>query len=415
MFPPVPRAPRAVPLMLAALAAASVDPMPGEELLPTAPGRLGGEVDSRIVPRGTSRLDPGVGGSRGDELELGVSISTAYDDNIFLSAANARADLVTRLSPAVAYRRGDRLEGEGGYLSVAYRPTAVSYADNSGNDRLDQEAAWEAGWRGKAIRLAYSGTARQLGDATADTGTLTDRSELANGVRIAWSPRERIAVELAAGHDSTDYESSAFADSRMSYGEVALRYAYSPKTRLGMIYKAGRFEVDGAGEQTVQRTTARIEWNPTRKIAVDIEAGFEHRRFDKGSDSTPVVEARVGWTPREGTELYLAGYRRELASAFLPGENYTQGGVELGIAQRLGGKWTGRIEGGVERAAYSRVSGSGPSGRVDRIHFIRPSLEYRFTDDFSMGLYYRYSENRSNQAAFGYENHSGGIEMGYRF
>lgn len=411
----VPRAPRVVPLMLAAVAVASVDSLPGEELLPTAPGRLGGEVDSRIVPRETPRLDPWTGVSRGDELELGVAISAAYDDNVFLSAANAQADLVTRFSPAVSYRRGDRLEGEGAYLSVAYRPTAVVFAENSGSNRLDQEAAWETGWRGKAIRLAYSGIARQLGDVIADTGTLTDRRELSNSVRIAWAPRERISVELAAGHDSTGYDASAFADSRMSYGEVALRYAYSPKTRIGMIYKAGRFEVDGAGEQTVQRTTARIEWNPTRKIAIDVEAGMENRSFDKGSDSTPVVEARVGWTPREGTELYLAGNRRVLASAFLPGENFTQSGVELGIVQRLGGKWTGRVEGGLERAAYSRVSGSGPSGRVDRIHFIRPSVEYRFTDDFSMGLFYRYSENRSNQEVFGFKSHSSGVEMGYRF
>lgn len=415
MFPRVPHAPRVVPLTLATLVAIAQVPSSGETLSPsTVPGRLEGEVDSRIVPRGL-RLDGRAGEVRTDELELGIAISAAYDDNIFLSANNPESDLITRVSPAVAYRRGDKLEGEGGYLSFAYRPTVVAYADNSSNDRIDQEAVWEAGWRGKAITFAYAGAARQLGDATADTGTLTDRSELSNGVRIAWALRGKVSVELGAGQESTRYESAGFADSEMKWGEVALRYAYSPKTRLGMIYRAGRFEVDGAGEQTVHRTTARIEWNPTRKIAVDVEAGFEHRNFDNGSDTTPVVEARVGWTPREGTELYLTGYRREQASAFLAGQNFTQGGAALGVVQRLGGKWTGRIEGGVERAEYRRVSGTGPAGRVDRIHFIRPSVEYRFTDDFSMGLYYRYSENRSNQAAFGYESHSAGVEMGYRF
>jgi hypothetical protein len=401
--------------MLAAFAAGSSVPLSGQEIPSAVLGRVDGEVDTRISPEGGPRLDPGAGDTRSDELELKLAISAAYDDNIFLSPTNAESDLVTRVSPSVAYRKGDKLEGEGGYLSVAYRPTVVAYAENSSNDRIEQEASWEAGWRGKAIRFAYSGTARQLGDATADTGTLTDRSEVSNSVRIAWSLREKITVELAAGHDSTGYDSSAFADSSLSYGEVALRYAYSPKTRLGLIYKAGTFEVDGAGQQTVNRATARIEWSPTRKISVDVEAGFEHRSFDNGSDTTPVVEARVGWQPREGTELYLSGYRREEASAFLPGQNYTQGGVALGISQRLGGKWTGKLETGLERAEYSRVSGTGPAGRVDRIRFIRPSLEYRFTDDFSMGLYYRYSENRSNNPAFGYENHSGGVEMGYQF
>jgi len=411
----VPRAPRVVPLILVAFAAGFSVPLLGVESSSTVEGRIEGEIDDRLGPVYGPRLDPAAGETRSQQLEMGIAISAAYDDNIYLSATNAQSDLVTRVAASAAYRKGDKLEGEGGYLSVAYRPTLVAYADNSSNDRIDQEASWEAGWRGKAIHFAYTGASRQLGDATADTGTLTDRSEVSNSVRIAWSLREKFSVEVAAGHDSTGYDSSKFADSSMSYGEVALRYAYSPKTRLGVIYKAGSFEVDGAGEQTVHRTTARIEWNPTQKVSIDVEAGFEHRSFDNGSDTTPVLEARVGWQPREGTEIYLTGYRREQASAFLPGQNYGQGGVALGISQRLGGKWTGKIEGGLERAEYTRVSGTGPAGRVDRIRFIRPSLEYRFTDDFSMGLYYRYSENRSNSPAFGYESHSAGVEMGYQF
>ncbi len=411
----VPPSPRVVSRSLAIFAVGALMPLSGEQIPNIVPGRLDGELDSRIVPKGSRGLDPRLGEVRSEELELGIAISAAYDDNIYLSPTHEQSDLVLRVSPSVAYRKGDPVDGEGGYLRVAYRPSAVVYADHGSNDRIEQEAAWEAGWRGKAVHFAYAGTLAQLGDATADTGTLTDRVELSNGVRMAWAVREKISLEVAAGYQSTGYDSAVYADSDLSYGEVALRYAYSPKTRLGLIYKAGRFEVDGAGEQTVHRATARIEWNPTPKLAFDIETGFEQRDFDNGSDTTPVIEARAGWSPREGTEIYLNGYRRVQASAFLSGQNYSEGGVALGISQRLGGKWTGRLEGGLERAAYSRVSGSGPAGRVDRIRFIRPSLEYRVTDDFSMGFYYRYSQNDSNRAALGYESHSAGVEMGYRF
>lgn len=410
----VPHAPRVVPLTFAAIAVGVMVPSLGEEISSAAPGRLEGVVDSRIVPRTGPRLDEWAGMRRTEELEMGIAISAAYDDNIYLSP-NPTSDLVVKVAPSVAWRKGDPVEGEGGYLSIAYKPTAVAYADQSSNNRIDQVAAWEAGWRGKAIAFAYSGEARALGDATADTGTLTDRTEFLNEARISWSVRERVAVEVAAGYESTAYDDARFADSNYTYGDVALRYAYSPKTTLGLAYKFGRFEVDGAGPQDVHRTTARIEWKPREKIALDVELGAEHRTFDSGSDTTPVVEARIGWTPKEGTEVYLNGYRREQASAYLPGQNYTQGGVALGVVQRLGEKWSARLEGGVERAEYSRVSGTGAAGREDKIHFIRPALEYRFTDDFSMGLFYRYSENRSNNRAFGYENHSAGIEMGYRF
>jgi len=401
--------------MFAAFAAGSLVPSSGEEISSAVPGRLDGEVDSRIVPRGGYLLDPQAGEVRGEEVGIGVVLSAAYESNIFLSPTRPESDLVIRVAPAISYRNGDKLNGEGGYLSVAYRPTAVAYTDHSSNDRIDQVAEWEAGWRGKQTAIAWTGAARQLGDATADTGTLTERTELSNEIRMAWSLREKVTLETAVGHDSTTYDSAAFTDSSLTYGEVALRYAYSPKTRLSAAYKGGSFEVDGAGKQTVHRVTGRIEWNPTQKVAVDLELGGEHRTFDNGSDTSPVVEGRIGWTPAEGTEVYLSGYRREQASAFLPGQNFTQTGAALGIAQRLGGKWNGRLEGGVERANYTRVSGTGAAGRVDKIHFIRPSLEYRFTDDFSMGLFYRYSENSSNRPGLGYESHTAGVEMGYRF
>lgn len=411
----VPRVPRVVPWMLAALSAAPLVPASGEEVLPAIPGRLDGELDSRIVPRTGSPFDPQAGEVRTQELEIGVNISAAYDDNIYLSASRKEADLVTRVAPAIHYRRGDKVSGEGGYLRVAYRPAAVAYADNSGNNRLDQVAEWDIGWRGKKTAIFWKGAARQLGDATADTGTLTDRSEFSNEVRLAWSIREKVSLELAGGHESLSYDSSAYADSSLTFGELALKYAYSPKTRLGLMYKAGRFEVDGAGDQTLQRLTGRIEWTPREKIAVDLEMGGEHRSFDKGSETSPVLEGRIGWRPKEGTEVYLAGYRREQASAYLPGQNYTQTGAALGISQRLGGSWTGRIEGGVERAKYSVVSGNSTGGRADHIHFIRPALEYRVTDDFSMGLFYRYSENDSNRTGLGHQSHSTGMEIGYRF
>jgi hypothetical protein len=411
----MPRAPRVVPWMLAALSAAPLVPASGEEVLSAIPGRLDGEVDSRIVPRNGSPFDPQAGEVRGEELEIGVVLSAAYDDNIYLSATRKEADLVMRVAPAISYRRGDKLTGEGGYLSIAYRPTAVAYAENSNNNRLDQIAEWDVGWRGKKTAISWKGRAGQLGDATADTGTLTDRSEFSNEVRLAWAIREKVSLEVAGGYESVSYDSSAYADSHLTYAELALKYAYSPKTRLGMMYKAGSFEVDGAGGQTVHRVTGRIEWHPREKIAVDLEIGGEHRTFDNGSDTTPVVEGRIGWEPKEGTEVYLTGYRREQASAYLPGQNYTQTGTALGISQRLGGAWTARIEGGVEHADYSVVSGTGAGGREDRIHFLRPALEYRVTDDFSMGLFYRYSENDSNQAGLGHESHSAGVEMGYRF
>ena len=89
---------------------------------------------------------------------MGIAISAAYDDNIFLSATAPKADFVVKVAPSVAYRKGDKATGEGGYLALAYKPAVIAYADHSDNNRIDHQAAWEAP-PGRAARRSPSPTA----------------------------------------------------------------------------------------------------------------------------------------------------------------------------------------------------------------------------------------------------------------
>lgn len=349
--------------------------------------------------------------------DLGAVISAAYDDNIFLSATDPESDVVFRVAPTVAYTKGDdAVQGpEGGFVRAGYRPTAVFYAGNGSESRIDHQALASAGWRGKVTRLTYEGAFQKLGDATADTGRPTDRIEFANELRAAWIAREKVSLELGAGNRAADYQDPALFDSDKTYGEVALRYAYSPKTQLGVIYQIGRFKVDGAGPQHTQQVTGAIDWQPREKIRVKLEAGAEHRRYDNGSGVNPVVEGRVDWTPRKGTELFVTAYMREEASAFYAGQNYGVRGMTAGFSQRIGSNWTAQLEGGVEKNSYENVSGTGIADRTDRIWFVRPSLIRKIGDQSDVSLFYRVSDNSSSDPVFGYDQQMLGIEFNHKF
>ncbi|HVJ45581.1 MAG TPA: hypothetical protein VM511_04280, partial [Luteolibacter sp.] len=223
-----------------------------------------------VAPR-----DPMAGEKKTEGIELGVILSAAYDSNIFLSADDERSDFVTRIAPRIAYSKGDRDSQDGGYLKAAYRPTGVIYARNSDDSRIDHEVAASVGVIGKKASFDYSLAYGKLGDATADTGRPTDRNVLDHVVRIAWVPREKLALEVAAGQSIAEYADKVLLDSREAFGEVALKYAYSPKTRLSLAYRAGRFEVDGAEDQRFQRLMAGIEWQPREKIRLELAAGAE--------------------------------------------------------------------------------------------------------------------------------------------
>jgi len=409
-----PHSPRVVGMVLALLSASSLLPSHGQESTTLPDARLSERLDVRVVPVGADQ-DPSAGTIRKEGLDLGMIISGAYNDNITLSSTAPVKDFVIRATPSMAYIRGNAEASDGGYLKVAYKPTAVVYTDNGSSNRVDQDASWEVGLRGKKVAIAYGGHMQQLGDATADAGQQTDRLVLEQVVRAAWSPTEKTSIELAGGQSSADYKQRGLVDSSGAYGEVAVRYTYSPKTRLSAAYRAGTFQVDGAGDQLIQRGTVRMEWKPREKIAIDLEAGAEHRSFDNGSSTKPVVEAKIGWTPRPGTEISLSGFNRTEASSFFAGQNYDVAGASVGLSQGIGGKWTARVEAGLENASYTRVSGAGAANRHDRILFIRPSVRYQVTADAQVEWFYRYERNQSNQSGFGYDNHIIGLQFGYQF
>ncbi len=372
-------------------------------------------VDDRLVGDAAEvYVDPAQAKRRGG-LELAAMLSFAYDDNIFLSKEKPKSDMVFRAGPSIGYSHGDPGEGVGAFVRLAYRPTAVVYADTKSENRVDHQAEFTAGWRGQVSKITYSGAIQKLGNATADTGRQTDRLEYQHELRAAWLPRERISLELAAGQRESNYSDDKLYDSKKVYGEAAIRYFYSPKTELAIAYQVGRFQVEGSDNQNIQQLTGSIAWKPREKISVHLQAGAERRQTAAGTDVSPVIEGRIDWKPREGTNLFLTGYQRQEASAYLAGQNYEIKGFSVGISQRLGSRWTAKLEGGRELVSYRDVSGTGDDGRSDKIWFVRPALDYKFTDSLNVSLFYRMSRNRSNSQDFGYDQNIAGIELNYRF
>lgn len=399
--------PRTIVCLAAWLAVNGMPFVRGQEYLPV--------IETRVDDGLAQPAERAPEAARSDGWEVAAVISAAYDDNIFLSARDAESDVVFRVAPSVAYAKGEATEGEGGHVKAGYRPTLVVYAANGSENRIDHEAVAVAAWRGKVTRLGYSGMVRKLGDATAETGAPTDRIEFENEIRAAWLPKEKIALEVAAGNRQSNYSDDALFDSDKTYGEVAARYTYSPKTQLGIVYQIGRLRVDRSDTQDTRQLTAEIEWQPREKVRLRLEAGAEHRKTGSGSETNPVLEGRVDWSPREGTEIYLAGYMREEASAYYAGQNYSVRGAAAGISQRINRVWSAKLEGGYERNAYSQVSGNGPAGREDRIWFIRPAVVCRLTDESDLTLFYRFSDNSSNDPAFGYAQRVLGVEYSHTF
>lgn len=368
------------------------------------------DEDAWIPPRET----PPYREPRREGFRLGVEMSIAYNDNIFLSATAPEADFVSKVTPTIVYSKGDPGAG-GGFMEFAYRPSAVLFVENSGENRVDHDTTLAIGYDGAKSSIVYRGAYRQLGDATPETGARADRSEYESEVRAAWNATAKVQLEAAVAVTGADYDDRTLADSNSTTGELAVRYAYSEKTELGVEFSSGSVEVDGAPKQDFQRVVTRLTWKPREKWTVNLGIGAEKRDYSNGSDSFGVFDAQVDWTPREGTSLFVAAYRREDVSAVFAGQNIEVTGIKGGIRQKLGERWEGTLETGYEINDYKSVSAGAVGGRSDGVFFIQPGVEYTLSDRFKMGMYYRYGTNDSNNAAFGYDNHQIGLNLKYEF
>jgi len=47
--------------------------------------------------------------------------------------------------------------------------------------------------------------------------------------------------------------------------------------------------------------------------------------------------------------------------------------------------------------------------------FVQPSIEYRFTEQLGLEIFYRVASNNSNRAGFGYDQQTAGILLDYNF
>jgi hypothetical protein len=385
---------------------------------PLAVGQgIGFLEEPRVGGKYERRLDREIREERQEASREGFSVSViaslAYDDNIFQTAKDAKEDFVAQVSPRVAYTKGQRTGRA--WVSLAYEGTAVAYLGDRGENRVDHLVTAEASLRKKALVFAYSGSWAKLGTPSADVGGATKRTEWRNRASLGWEPRSRTSAELFAEWSRVDQEESSLFDIKERMAGVAVRYRYSPKTLMELAWRMGEVDVEGADTQDVQRFTGQVRWQPRPKIGLNVEVGGEYRDYGTRTDWSPVFAARLNWSPRGGTDLYLEGYRREEASAYSGGENYTVKGVKAGVSQRLRGAWTGGLEAGHETSDYFDVTGTGSADRKDRITFIRPSLEYRFQEGYELKFFYQWAENDSSEPDFGYTNQEMGVTMNYTF
>ena len=215
----------------------------------------------------------------------------------------------------------------------------------------------------------------------------------------------------------SDYSDPAFYDSSKTYGEVAVRYTYSPKTELGLIYQIGRFKVDGTG------AAGHPAGDGQHRLAAAREDPRESRgrRASTGSPTTvptvnPVLEGRIDWKPRKGTEVFVTAYMREEASAFYAGQNYQRAAARRpGFPSASAGNGPPSWKAATRGTPTSRFPEPARAGGTTASGSSARRWPAEFGEESDLSFFYRVSDNSSNDPAFGYDQQMLGVELNHKF
>ena len=345
-------------------------------------------------------------------LDLSVVTSIAYDDNIFQNAEDEISSIVVQLEPSISWTVGKKDET---WVSIAYEGSAVAYLSQSDDNRIDHRIEVEGAVKRDKVSLAYTARWARLGNPSADIGGTSDRNEWDGRIAAIYRPKGKLSYEIFAEFSADDQIDPAFFDFFESSAGIAARYHYSPKTEVEVAYRLGQVDVDGSGEQTFHQFGGEFFWQPRSKLTISLEGGLEYRDYVSGSGLDPYLSARITWNPRKKTSFFFEAYRREDASATFEGENIDVTGFRLGASQVLRGGWTAGVEVGRETLDYFGVTGLPETGREDTIIFFRPTLRYSISEDAALTFLYQWSQNDSNDPAFGFDNNQFGVSVNYRF
>ncbi len=344
-----------------------------------------------------------------------VTSGVMYDDNIYIQESGKTADVIWNVSPGLRAAAGDYDKKEASFLQLDYAPTFLLFTKESRNNTIDHEAKLELDWRPSKFSVALQQTAADSSGSVVDVGNRVDRQVYLTTLQLQYEISPKTSVALEGTQSINHYEDLQSFNEWTAAGW--LDYWLTPKVRVGAGVTGGWVNNEDSVNQTYQQALGRVAYSLTAKVDLHASAGVEVRQFEDGRDDRRNGVFTFGGTykPREQTEITVEAHRRTLSSAVLVDQSYVATGCSGTIRQRFLAKYTGILATGYDHVDYFATREAVPSDRSDDYFYVRTGVEMSVTERLSLGLFYQFRENTSNESDFEFDNHQVGLQAAFRF
>ena len=373
---------------------AAPTPPPANELVPSE--------KKNVIEEATAKLW---------RLIFTIGAGVFYDDNIFISHTDRKADTVFTLDGGFAFEIGDYRQQVDNYLIAKYLVTGYLFTRNTGQDSADQDAVLRDQFRFSNFTFQNQVNFDYLNGSDRTVGTFVTRYLLDGSFKLLYdvSPKTQLFAQF-------EQISSIYRAELSSYeyiGRLGMDYSITPKIKLGFQGVVGDIVQQNGPSGLYGQGQLRAAYQYTEKLTFRGAAGFEVTSYSNSDliKVTPVFELGADYRPFVDTTFSLTAFRKIFASPLYVGQYFTGTGVNFTVDQKFLQRITAEITVGYEHDSYNSTGGSGSVniGRTDNYVYVRPSITYNFRQWLSATVYYEYSRNSSTLSPQSfYDNRVGG-------
>lgn len=339
---------------------------------------------------------------RGATLKAAISQEGQYDDNIFLTATDAKHDLISITSPRFLLDLpfgGDARHA----LKMIYAADIGAFSNYKSENYVNQgvlaalDLKLPFGYVN--VKNAFRDTVdRASTEFTSQVRRNENLSQVIFGVN-----HNKLSYEAGYSHFLADYRKNEFEG--LNYNEDIFSgtvfYQIQPKTRALLEYGHGliNYSNDQTRDGDYNQVRTGFKFDLTGKTNGTVKAGYQQRDYDEGNRSGFngfVAEGRVNTDFSERTSLSLGYLGTAVESISTNNNYYDMDRIGADLSQQLIGNFSVLVSAQYERRDYPEVEPGTNVERRDSVWTEGISLQYKLKDLGKASLGYQYTTDHSN-------------------
>lgn len=395
----------------AALAQSVLTPPPPEfspqlPLAPgiTDPGAAEAGVAGETLAAGQSALEWGIA-----RLRPRVYYRLSYGNNLPYAPGGQEKSVIQELSPGISIRLGEK-------WGIDYTPTFRFYASDKFQNTWENRVVFAGGTTYEDWAFGFSQSYANTDQPEYETAAQTQQDNFDTAISALHQLNSKLSLDL--GLNQSIRLAPEYVDSYQWSTLDYLNYRYSPDLSFGIGPGFGYIMMSEGFDIMFEQIMGQVTWTPGPKLNLHLNVGGDFRQFVDSGLSTainPTYGVSLNYQLFETTRLSLGG-SRTMAASYYSSQLQENSSVTAGVSQRLLKKLTLGVSGGYRLTSYISATENLDESRQDDGWNFQTRLSTALLNNrVTAAIFYRWNDNTSDAAGYGYSTTEVGLELGYRF